>query len=124
MYFLFNSVVLYFLCGSPWSKKQATKDYQDKLRSAKDLPASRQGCIWHRHNNCKYFVVPKTSTACWINKINTNKPNDEKTIKNVKKEGGKIITVWEYHLKPARLEGTLSSLLKKLTRPLLKPKAK
>ena len=26
--------------------------------------------FWHGHTNCKYFVVPKTRTDWWLNKIN------------------------------------------------------
>ena len=73
------------------------------------------GCFWHGHNNCKYFVVPKTNTQWWADKINGNKANDEKAVKALKKDGWKIITVWECGLKPAKVEKTLKSLLKKLS---------
>lgn len=72
------------------------------------------GCFWHGHTNCKYYKVPKTRTDWWLNKTNTNKANDAKAIKALKKDGWKIITVWECDLKPAKVEKTLSSLLKKL----------
>ena len=72
------------------------------------------GCFWHGHNNCKYFVVPKTNTQWWIDKINGNKANDEKAIKVLKKDGWKIITVWECELKPAKVEKTLATLLKRI----------
>jgi DNA mismatch endonuclease (patch repair protein) len=61
------------------------------------------GSFWHGHTNCRYFVVPKTRTAWWQNKINTNCFNDTKAIKALKKEGWKIITVWECDLKPAKV---------------------
>ena len=35
-----------------------------------------QGCFWHGHENCKYFVVPKTRTDWWLTKIEKNKNND------------------------------------------------
>ncbi len=73
------------------------------------------GCFWHGHKNCEYFVVPKTRTKWWLNKIYTNKANDEKAVRALKKEGWKVITVWECRLKSARLEKTLSSLPKKLS---------
>lgn len=73
------------------------------------------GCFWHGHKNCKYFVVPKTRTQWWLYKINRNKANDEKAVKALKKEGWKIITVWECKLKSAKIKGTLTSLLKRLT---------
>jgi DNA mismatch endonuclease (patch repair protein) len=44
------------------------------------------GCFWHGHKNCKYFVVPKTRTKWWLNKINTNKANDETGVKALRKD--------------------------------------
>ena len=34
------------------------------------------GCFWHGHNGCKYFVIPKTNTDWWLNKIKRNKQLD------------------------------------------------
>jgi DNA mismatch endonuclease (patch repair protein) len=73
------------------------------------------GCFWHGHKHCKYFIVPKTRTEWWLNKINSNIANDVKTVKALKKESWKIINLWECDLKPAKLERTLSILLKKLS---------
>ncbi len=39
------------------------------------------GGFWHGHEHCKYFVVPKTRTDWWLNKINSNITNDAKAIK-------------------------------------------
>lgn len=69
------------------------------------------GCFWHGHTNCKYFVVPKTRTEWWLNKINTNKANDAKAMKALKKEGWRVITVWECKLK----QGKTSSILTLIT---------
>jgi len=72
------------------------------------------GCFWHGHANCKYFVVPKTRTKWWSDKINGNKAIDEKAIKTLKKDGWKVITVWECKLKPTEVENALTSVLNKL----------
>jgi DNA mismatch endonuclease (patch repair protein) len=69
------------------------------------------GCFWHGHARCKYFKIPKTRTQWWTNKINTNKANDEKA---VRKEGWKVIVVWECRLKPTTLKRTLNVLLQKI----------
>ena len=42
------------------------------------------GCCWHWHKDCKYFVVPKTRTDWWLNKINGTIGNDVKAIKALK----------------------------------------
>jgi DNA mismatch endonuclease (patch repair protein) len=72
------------------------------------------GCFWHGHKNCRYFVVPKTRTRWWLNKINRNKANDEKAVKALKKEGWKVITVWECGLKAVKTVTTLLNLLLKI----------
>ncbi|HEY5367738.1 MAG TPA: DNA mismatch endonuclease Vsr [Hanamia sp.] len=73
------------------------------------------GCFWHGHKNCKYYVVPKTRTDWWLNKINGNIANDKKASKALRKEGWKIITVWECNLKPAKVEKTLNTLLSRIS---------
>ena len=73
------------------------------------------GCFWHGHKNCKYYVVPKTRTQWWLDKINRNKANDEKAVKSLRKAGWNVITVWECHLKNTKIEKTLNSLLKKIS---------
>ena len=72
------------------------------------------GCFWHGHTNCKYFVVPRTRTKWWMDKINTNKANDDKSVKALKKDGWKMLIVWECALKPAKQEKTLNRILEKL----------
>jgi DNA mismatch endonuclease, patch repair protein len=69
------------------------------------------GCFWHGHKGCKYFVVPKTRTKWWLNKITTNKQHDSKNTRLLKKAGWKVITLWECNLKKAKLDKTLLKLL-------------
>ena len=35
------------------------------------------GCFWHGHSGCKYFVVPKSNTEFWQNKIAANIARDD-----------------------------------------------
>jgi DNA mismatch endonuclease, patch repair protein len=69
------------------------------------------GCFWHGHEGCKYYVVPKTKTEWWLNKINGNIANDEKAMKALQDKGWKVITLWECELKPKTYENTLSNIL-------------
>jgi DNA mismatch endonuclease, patch repair protein len=73
------------------------------------------GCFWHGHKNCKFFVVPKTRTEWWLNKINSNIANDTRAVKALKKEGWRIIHLWECDLKHLKIAKTLTRLLKKLS---------
>jgi DNA mismatch endonuclease, patch repair protein len=73
------------------------------------------GCFWHGHKGCKYFVVPKTRTDWWLHKINSNIANDTKAIKALKKNGWKVIHLWECNLKKTKIRKSFSSLLRKLS---------
>ena len=72
------------------------------------------GCFWHGHENCKYYVVPKTKTDWWLNKINGNKTNDEKAMQTLQKLGWQVIVLWECDLKTKVVEQTLTNLLSRL----------
>jgi DNA mismatch endonuclease, patch repair protein len=72
------------------------------------------GCFWHGHHLCKYYKVPKTRTEWWLNKINTNIVNDKRAIQSLKKNGWKVIVIWECQLKPALINKTLQLLLNKI----------
>lgn len=72
------------------------------------------GCFWHGHDGCKYFVVPKTRTEWWLEKINRNKALDKIHYDNLKMEGWKIITIFECELKNNTKEKTLNDLFSQL----------
>ena len=72
------------------------------------------GCFWHGHEGCKYFVIPKTRTKWWLDKINSNIANDKKKKTGLKKLGWETITIWECEIKPKKRGKTLLKLLKQL----------
>ena len=72
------------------------------------------GCFWHGHDNCKYFVVPKSRTEWWLNKIERNKSNDTNSELKIVQLGWRVINVWECELKGVRLKETLESLVSKI----------
>ncbi len=72
------------------------------------------GCFWHGHQNCKFFIMPKTRQEFWVKKINRNKERDSENIQNLKEIGWKIIVVWECELKKDKLENTLKKVIKKI----------
>ena len=69
------------------------------------------GCFWHGHEGCKFFVVPGTNTEFWVNKIEANKKRDATKEKQLKQMGWKVIIIWECELKKDRIDNTLSQLL-------------
>src|SRR5687767_9523259 len=62
------------------------------------------GCFWHGHKGCKYFVVPKTRTEWWLNKINNNKINDSRAIKELRRSGWRVLVIWECSIKQNRVK--------------------
>ena len=73
-----------------------------------------QGCFWHGHNNCKYYVVPKTRTEWWLQKIERNKELDTINLCKLKKDGWKVFYIYECELKKEKIEKTLKKILNKL----------
>lgn len=74
------------------------------------------GCFWHGHKGCKDFVIPKSNTAFWLEKIGKNKNRDEQNITALISAGWKFITIWECELKKPVIEATLSELFQTLTK--------
>lgn len=74
------------------------------------------GCFWHGHKGCRYFVLPKTRTAWWQEKIEETKNRDKKAIQYLKAQGWKPIIIWECELKPDNKEKTLKKLINKITK--------
>lgn len=68
------------------------------------------GCFWHGHEACPDFVVPKTNTEFWLNKINANRKRDEESTAQLISSGWNVITVWECDLAPAKRTETLESI--------------
>ncbi|WP_372948651.1 very short patch repair endonuclease [Mariniphaga sp.] len=69
------------------------------------------GCFWHGHKGCKYFVVPKTQTEWWLNKIKDTQKRDREAEIQLNVQGWKVITLWECQLKPSQIEQTLNELI-------------
>ncbi len=74
------------------------------------------GCFWHGHEGCKYFVVPKTRTQWWLEKINRNKQLDTENLRKLKNLGWRILTVFECKLRPRNVDKTLNQLATRLTK--------
>lgn len=72
------------------------------------------GCFWHGHERCRDFVIPKSNTAFWLDKIGKNKERDAQNKTVLTSAGWKVITIWECELKKPVIEATLSALFQTL----------
>jgi DNA mismatch endonuclease (patch repair protein) len=69
------------------------------------------GCFWHGHENCKYFVIPKTRTDWWVDKINKNKERDKENESKLMAQNWNVITIFECELKQDSKISTFNRLL-------------
>ena len=93
--------------------------YDKKLSGKPDiiLPRFRtvifvNGCFWHGHQNCKYFILPKTRTEWWKQKIKDTQNRDKAAVSELNSSGWNTIIIWECELKKDKRASTLSYILK------------
>ena len=68
------------------------------------------GCFWHGHKGCSKFVMPKTRTEFWANKIARNQERDLVNIQRLESIGWSTITVWECELGKSSIENTMEKI--------------
>ncbi|HAF85976.1 MAG TPA: very short patch repair endonuclease [Sphaerochaeta sp.] len=73
------------------------------------------GCFWHGHEGCSLFVLPKTNSAFWSDKIEKNRSRDAKNISTLISDGWRVFVVWECELRnrsarDATLEGLVNEI--------------
>ena len=68
------------------------------------------GCFWHGHEACKYYVIPKSNSEFWQAKIQTNISRDVAIYDKLAKQGWAVLVVWGCELKTATREQVLSGL--------------
>jgi DNA mismatch endonuclease (patch repair protein) len=69
------------------------------------------GCFWHGHKGCRYFVLPKTRTEWWLQKIKGTMLRDKMAEIKLNVMGWRVIVIWECELKSRELQNTLNSLM-------------
>lgn len=74
------------------------------------------GCFWHGHKGCNYFVLPKTRTDWWQEKIEETIKRDSKAIQNLKELGWKTIIIWECELKSRNRNVSLANIVSTITK--------
>ena len=78
------------------------------------------GCFWHGHKGCKYFVWPKSNAEFWRKKIESNIARDRRNEIQLKNMGWNVLVVWECELRSAKKQATLERLENKLKQLLEK----
>ena len=57
------------------------------------------GCFWHMHQGCRYFVWPKHNAEFWKEKITGNAERDQRKRQELEELGWRVMIVWECQLK-------------------------
>ena len=68
------------------------------------------GCFWHHHEGCRYFVWPKNNAEFWQKKIESNVERDKRNHQLLQEMGWKVIDIWECELKAGKQSETLIRL--------------
>ena len=68
------------------------------------------GCFWHGHSNCKYFVMPKSNVEFWQEKISRTIIRDNEAYEKLADLGWNVLTIWECQLKKNYREKSLEYL--------------
>ena len=69
------------------------------------------GCFWHGHDGCKYYIVPKTRTEWWTEKLEKNKLNDKINEDKLISMGYKVIVIWECDIKNKTFAGVIEGIV-------------
>lgn len=72
------------------------------------------------HEGCKQFVLPKTNTEFWQNKIEYNRARDQKNYETLINAGWQVIVLWQCKLTKQELETTMQSVAVALNQNLLR----
>lgn len=73
------------------------------------------GCFWHGCPHCQPRR-PKTNKSFWNEKLDRNAARDKRKVRELRKTGWRVITVWE-----CRLKKNPEAQVRRLERALAKP---
>jgi DNA mismatch endonuclease (patch repair protein) len=75
------------------------------------------GCFWHRHRGCPATTTPKANFDFWSAKFMRNVERDRACIKALRKQGWRVLVVWECQARDSvRLQYRLRCFLAKTDR--------
>ena len=72
------------------------------------------GCFWHAHEGCRYFVLPEENREFWNEKLLRNRERDAEKQKQLQELGWNVIVIWECELRNNKASFTLQKLVEKI----------
>lgn len=67
------------------------------------------GCFWHRHPRCGR--LPKSNKRFWLDKLEQNRKRDLSNLRKLRRNGWKVLVIWECQLSPPLLADKIISFL-------------
>jgi DNA mismatch endonuclease (patch repair protein) len=81
---------------SGWRREQSVFGKPDFVFHSSQLAVFVDGCFWHccpKHSN-----VPVNNRPFWLKKLGSNKLRDAYVNRELRKQGWKVIRIWEHDL--------------------------
>jgi DNA mismatch endonuclease (patch repair protein) len=75
------------------------------------------GCFWHGCPKPKHSPSPKTRADWWAAKLGRNKDRDRLVTRTLRKQGWKVIRIWECYLKLENWKRIANRISKSLSPP-------
>lgn len=72
------------------------------------------GCFWHAHKGCKWFVPPKSNSEFWQKKFAYNIERDERNYQQLEELGWKVIIIWECEIRHRDMQAALQKLISEI----------
>jgi len=70
------------------------------------------GCFWHGHAGCREGRLPRSNVEYWTQKIGRNKQRDSRAVRELRKDGWGVMTMWECQLDDReRIRGRIKRFL-------------
>ncbi len=69
----------------------------DFANKEKKIAIFVDGCFWHKCPKC--YRAPKSNKRYWLPKINRNVERSKEVTRTLKKDGWKVIRIWEHDIK-------------------------
>jgi DNA mismatch endonuclease (patch repair protein) len=77
-----------------------------------------EGCFWHGHS-CQKGRVPATNPDFWQAKVGANQARDKRNQRALRRDGWRVIRVWECQLAKSKTRGAALARLVSRIRPSL-----
>ncbi len=107
-----NLKKLLSMTGIKYNTNSKLKGKPDIILKSQKVVIFIDGCFWHKCPVC--FRAPQSNRSYWSQKIKKNVDRDKKLNKILKREGWKVIRIWEHEF-IKNPNGVLHKIIKNVT---------